>query len=597
MCYTLVKFGMRERGSTMVTFSFSRDVNLQDEFKQWMATAKKKNGETYSKATINSYCAALRRDTTKLSIDRGDWNGNIFFCDELDKFCELNALILADDNFDVVNNGSGHKAFGASLQKYMQFLTLRSGGSLEDRDTTTALPPKRYWVYAPGKSASKWYEFYAAGIMAIGWDELGSLELYDSREDMKDMMKSTYGADSNYRNDSLALWQFANEMRVGDVVYVKNGVMEFLGRGVVTGGYEFDENRDEFQHVRQVNWTHKESHTAPQKLHIKTLTDITQQTGHVESLEMLFLDPEDVVVGDDNVSYPPYTKEDFLKKVYMTEENYDTIKSLLLRKKNLILQGAPGVGKTFAAKRLAYAIMGEEDSSRVEMVQFHQSYSYEDFIMGYRPSETGFSLEKGVFYNFCKKAQDDEERDYFFIIDEINRGNLSKIFGELFMLIEADKRGLAHGMRLLYADELFSIPANLHIIGMMNTADRSLAMLDYALRRRFAFFDMAPVFDNPSFVAYGAKVENKAFHQLIKVICDINEEISKDESLGDGFRIGHSYLCLDTEKFEPNKIIDDAWVRGIALFEIGPLVEEYWFDNGEVRDKWVQALQGIAYGQ
>lgn len=138
------------------------------------------------------------------------------------------------------------------------------------------------------------------------------------------------------------------------------------------------------------------------------------------------------------------------------------------------MQGAPGVGKTYAAKRIAYSMMGVKDKERVAMIQFHQSYSYEDFIMGFRPSKDGFELRKGVFYNFCKVAEIDNENKYFFIIDEINRGNLSKILGELFMLIERDKRGIM--LQLLYADEKFFVPENVYIIGMMNTADRSLAM-------------------------------------------------------------------------------------------------------------------------
>ena len=188
--------------------------------------------------------------------------------------------------------------------------------------------------------------------------------------------------------------------------------------------------------------------------------------------------------------YPIYTKKRFLDEVYVTETDYETLVKLLKNKKNLILQGAPGVGKTFMAKRLAYSIMGIKNVDRVMMVQFHQSYSYEDFVEGYRPSKEHFELRKGSFYKFCKKAEDDDENDYFFIIDEINRGNLSKIFGELFMLIENDKRGEKNKIQLLYSDEEFYIPKNVHIIGLMNTADRSLAMIDYALRRRFAFFDL-----------------------------------------------------------------------------------------------------------
>lgn len=189
---------------------------------------------------------------------------------------------------------------------------------------------------------------------------------------------------------------------------------------------------------------------------------------------------------EENKQLKPYTQENFLNEVYMSEEDYTKLRLLLQNKKNIILQGAPGVGKTFSAKRLAYSMMGDIDESRIEFIQFHQNYSYEDFMMGYRPNEDGgFELKKGVFYNFCKRAQSNPDKDYYFIIDEINRGNLSKIFGELLMLIEKDYRDTE--IKLAYNGEMFCVPSNLYIIGMMNTADRSLAMIDYALRRRFSF--------------------------------------------------------------------------------------------------------------
>ncbi|HBT64000.1 MAG TPA: restriction endonuclease, partial [Ruminococcaceae bacterium] len=185
-----------------------------------------------------------------------------------------------------------------------------------------------------------------------------------------------------------------------------------------------------------------------------------------------------------------YDKADFLNEVYMTESRYDMLLSVLKNKKNIILQGAPGVGKTFAAKRLAYSMIGEKDENRIEFVQFHQNYSYEDFMMGYKPVNDGFELKYGIFYRFCQKAANQPDKDFFFIIDEINRGNMSKIFGELLMLIECDYRGTK--ATLAYNGLSFAVPKNLYIIGMMNTADRSLAMLDYALRRRFAFYEMKP---------------------------------------------------------------------------------------------------------
>lgn len=266
-----------------------------------------------------------------------------------------------------------------------------------------------------------------------------------------------------------------------------------------------------------------------------------------------------------------YDEESFLNDVFMDKSQYARLKSLLLTKKNVILQGAPGVGKTFAAKKLAYSILGEADESHVEFVQFHQSYTYEDFIMGFRPNEEGgFYLKRGIFYNFCKKAKADPDSKYFFIIDEINRGNLSKIFGELLMLIENDYRGVS--IKLAYSDELFDVPRNLYIIGMMNTADRSLAMIDYALRRRFSFFDMIPAFQTEGFKAYQKKLDNKQFDNIIDGIVKLNEVISNDDSLGQGFCIGHSYFCNPKE-------VNIEWLQNVIDYDILPMLKEYWFDD------------------
>lgn len=279
-----------------------------------------------------------------------------------------------------------------------------------------------------------------------------------------------------------------------------------------------------------------------------------------------------------------YTKEDFLSEVYMAEENYDTLVGLLKNKKNLILQGAPGVGKTFAAKRLAYSMMGEKDDSRIEFVQFHQSYSYEDFVMGYKPQAEGFKLTNGIFYQFCMNAAEHPNKDYFFIIDEINRGNMSKIFGELLMLIEKDYRGTA--ATLAYSGTAFFVPKNLYIIGMMNTADRSLAMLDYALRRRFAFFDIKPGFETQGFREYRMALDNEKFNKLISCIESLNREISVDESLGEGFCIGHSYFC----NLQPDTI-DDSWLYGVVEYELIPLLKEYWFDEPTKVKDWSENLR------
>ncbi|MFC7785510.1 AAA family ATPase [Rossellomorea sp. GCM10028870] len=279
-----------------------------------------------------------------------------------------------------------------------------------------------------------------------------------------------------------------------------------------------------------------------------------------------------------------YSTEDFLEEVFIDEDQYNKITSLLRYKKNIILQGPPGVGKTFVSKRLAYSLMGVKDSSRIEMVQFHQNYAYEDFVMGFRPDKHGFSLQYGVFYDFCQRALENPGEDYYFIIDEINRGNLSKVFGELFMLIERDKRD--EYVTMGYSKKKFTVPSNVYLIGTMNTADRSLAQLEVALRRRFAFITLEPAFNEKWYKAVQETGVSAAMMQRItNTVTKINDEIVNDFQLGAGYAIGHSFFAG-----KPEEMDEEAWYQGVLMFEIQPLLEEYFFDRPEIFTSLVEGL-------
>jgi 5-methylcytosine-specific restriction endonuclease McrBC GTP-binding regulatory subunit McrB len=221
------------------------------------------------------------------------------------------------------------------------------------------------------------------------------------------------------------------------------------------------------------------------------------------------------------------------------------------------------------------------------MIQFHQAYSYEDFMGGYRPAVinggAGFEFRPGVFARFCESAKLAPNEKFVFIIDEINRGNLSKIFGETMLLIEPDKRGPGWGIELTYSsktDPAFFIPQNVFLLGLMNTADRSLAMVDYALRRRFAFMTLPPAFSTPKFRTHlesrGVSIEVRK--KLINGMEALNAEIEKDKDLGKGFLVGHSFFS------SPPSALNDGgeeWLRRVVETELRPLLREYWFDKSE----------------
>ncbi|MCC8196536.1 MAG: EVE domain-containing protein [Ruminococcus sp.] len=391
----------------------------------------------------------------------------------------------------------------------------------------------------------------------------------------------------NENNNKRRIYQNFLDVKVGDMVigYESQPVMQIVAVCRITA--EQDGEKIEFEKVENLT-SPIDYATLKACPELEKMEFMTNPNGSLFKLTkdeydfiMDLIRAENPIVKEKDVE--KYSKEKFLNDVFMDEKKYNTLVTVLRNKKNIILQGAPGVGKTYAARRLAYSIMGEEDEERVQLVQFHQNYSYEDFIMGYKPTEDGgFELRSGVFYRFCQKASNQPDKDFFFIIDEINRGNMSKIFGELLMLIEKDYRG--ERMTLGHEGKTLLIPENLYIIGMMNTADRSLAMIDYALRRRFSFVEMEPAFTSEGFIKYQKSLNNETFNRLIEV----NKKIAEDKSLGKGFCIGHSYFC----NWKANECTKEK-MQEVVDFDIIPTLEEYWFDEPDEVQKWSDILHGV----
>jgi len=480
------------------------------------------------------------------------------------------------------DNLGGIIDFGVILRSYLRFLYYQERPALIYPKNENELAT---WEGSLDDSINYWAvsvenEHLFEGFVALEVGYLADFRQYESRAAIESVIAKKRRDSRRPVIYSKAVWEFCHEMQFGDVVYAKIGAKKIVGRGIVIGDYNFDSTVSKNQHTRKVVWTEKGEWELPEPITTKYLTLFNPYPEWLTATDELI--NGEITIPTTNAKY---ATQAFLAEVFIDKQTLNRLISLLKNKKNLILQGAPGVGKTFIAKRLAYVMMQETDDDRISMIQFHQSYSYEDFIEGYRPNVEGegFKLKAGPFINFANQAADDPKRDYFLIIDEINRGNLSKIFGELMMLIEADKR--QQSLDLLYSNQPFSVPENLYIIGMMNTADRSLALLDYALRRRFAFFELEPAFANPTFVNYlKNSAQQKNLPRLIEVIKSLNLAIEAE--LGKGFKIGHSYFVGEALNRHPNERLVE-----IVEYEIIPQLHEYWFDDFQKANNWAMRLR------
>lgn len=275
--------------------------------------------------------------------------------------------------------------------------------------------------------------------------------------------------------------------------------------------------------------------------------------------------------------YPNYSKEDFLEEVYFENEEYDELRDLIETKKNVILQGPPGVGKTYIAKKMAFSILGKKDSGKILNIQFHPQYGSDRFIEGFVPDDVGiYKYRQGCFKEFCEMARNDRNNKYFLIVDEINRGDIIKIFGDTFMLLEPDKRGKENYVELPVSKERFYIPNNVYIIGTMNKADKDQPMSDFAVRRRFFFYNIEPLYENKDFIKECEK--NPLVEKTVKKVIEINKELEEHR------KIGHCYFC--------NVENDKEFIRTVK-YQLIPLIEEYFKDDKKLKERIVEELEAI----
>lgn len=298
-------------------------------------------------------------------------------------------------------------------------------------------------------------------------------------------------------------------------------------------------------------------------------------------------------------TFEPYTVDDIIEQgCFLSRSEIVGLLNRLHDNKNLVLQGPPGTGKTWLAKRLAFALVGQKDESKVRAVQFHPTLSYEDFVRGWRPTGDGkLSIANGTFMDVVETAKLHPAEKFVVVIEEINRGNPAQIFGELLTLLEKGKRTPSEAIELCYPDKEGKrrpvyVPENVYVVGTMNVADRSLALVDLALRRRFAFVGLEPRLGQAwrDWVVEKCSIERPLAEEIERRFMKLNEEIEADHKLGKQFRIGHSYVTPVSRLEEGGT---RKWFRQVVETEIGPLLEEYWFDTPDVvRRACEQLLQG-----
>ncbi|MFE3759453.1 AAA family ATPase [Nocardia tengchongensis] len=437
----------------------------------------------------------------------------------------------------------------------------------------SALDPREkkrtVWKIAPGRDAKFWGDCLRNAYICVGWDDVGDLAQYTSDNELKTALdecepQSIGGNLVKARN----LLSF-RDLQQGDRVVANRGMTRVLAIGTVTGGYRFDESRGEAKHVVPVAWdtTYQQDLAEQQRAWVPTFAKVPEKL----FVQFLQVGPSSEV-DESDVEVP---------------QDVSQLLSVLERKKQAILHGPPGTGKTRLALSAALAASDRASSidapgrgdaiskmladGRIRFVTFHPSYGYEDFVEGYKPvhdeAATGLRLAMtdGLFYDLCTAAAQDPDRAYLLIIDEINRGDLPRIFGELITLLESDKRGIE--LRLAISKRSFAVPPNVRIIGTMNTADRSVSHLDAAIRRRFGFLYTGP--DPDALSGSVGPLELASFLNAL------NARISG--CLDIDHQIGHAYLLCDSEPIATDEELSTAFYHDIV-----PLLEDYCVGRAEL---------------
>ncbi len=482
---------------------------------------------------------------------------------------------------------------------------------------TASLPGRyaeaRFWVIGAGIDGRLWERFKDDGFIALGFDRYGQDLGSATREEILERLSSLGDGSHKPTNDALALYQFASVMREGDYVFAKQGRSALLGFGRVSSGYRYEPGAAGSSHRRSVEWIRTGSWRLPPERRIttKSLTEFTRYPDWLAFALALAGEAGALaaagVAADAGSDADPaygavalarsYGIDDLVAEgAFLARDDIEDALRSWDDKANLIVSGPPGTGKSWLAARLAWIRLGGADQHRLLRVQFHQSYAYEDFVRGWKPGAGSFMLKDGPFLLFCEKARADPDRPYVVLIEEINRGDISRVFGELFFLLEKDKRESRYAVRLGCSrddEPPFFIPPNVFLVGTMNTADRSIAVVDYALRRRFAVVPLKPAFDGDAFSDFMTSERMNATDELTARIVDamgsLNDEIAKDRNLGTGYLIGHSYFTAlpgDDSEAEP----DDDWYRSILKTQIIPTLEEYWFDQPGKVETWRKKL-------